>query len=170
MDFVADQLFNGRRLRALTIVDNFSRECLGITVEHALKGEDVVATMTRIFYETGRVPQRIQVDNGSEFISKALDKWAYERQVILDFSRPGKPTDNAFIESFNGSFRDECLNTHWFLSLKDAKGKIESWRHDYNEFRPHSSLENLTPEEFARYHSAGKFDHQNSQMILKVAV
>ena len=99
-----------------------------------------------------------------------MDKWAYEHSVILDFSRPGKPTDNAFIESFNGSFRDECLNAHWFLSLKDAKEKIESWRCDYNEFRPHSSLDNLTPVEFARYHDADHMDHQNSQGSLKMAV
>ena len=143
---------------------------LGHTVDYALKGENVVAVMAQIFCETNRVPQRIQVDNGSEFISKALDKWAYERGVILDFSRPGKPTDNAFIELFNGIFRDECLNTHWFLSLKDAKEKIESWRLDYNEFRPHSSLDNLTPVEFARYHGNDYCDHQNSQRTLKMAV
>ena len=151
MDFVADQLFNGRRLRALTIVDNFSRECLGIMVDHSLKGDDVVTMMDTIKQSTGRKPDRIKVDNGSEFISKALDKWAYENKVTLDFSRPGKPTDNAYIESFNGSFRDECLNTHWFLSLEDARGKIETWRQDYNEFRPHSSLNNLTPYEFSTY-------------------
>jgi len=152
MDFVADQLFNGRRLRSLTIVDNFSRECLAITVGHSLKGEDVVATMDTIYQNFGRKPRRIKVDNGSEFISKSLDKWAYENQVTLDFSRPGKPTDNAYIESFNGSFRDECLNAHWFLSLSDAREKIEEWRQDYNEFRPHSSLNNLTPREFSNYH------------------
>lgn len=90
------------------------------------------------------------MDNGSEFISKVMDKWAYHNGVILDFSRPGKPTDNAYIESFNGSFRDECLNTNWFLSLDDARQKIEAWRRDYNEFRPHSSLGNMTPDEFAR--------------------
>ncbi len=89
------------------------------------------------------------MDNGSEFISKALDKWAYENQVVLDFSRPGKPTDNPFIESFNGSFRDECLNLHWFLSLDDARDKIEGWRMDYNQYRPHSSLDGQTPAEFA---------------------
>ncbi len=99
-----------------------------------------------------RQPLRIQVDNGSEFISKALDRWAYENNVILDFSRPGKPTDNPFIESFNGSFRDECLNTNWFLSLRDPKEKIESWRLEYNQFRPHSSLNDLTPEEFYQQH------------------
>lgn len=98
----------------------------------------------------GRIPQRIQVDNGTEFVSKALDKWAYEHGMTMDFSRPGKPTDNALIESFNGSFRDECLNTHWFLSLDDARQKIEQWRRDYNRYRPHSSLGNKTPEEFVR--------------------
>lgn len=97
--------------------------------------------------ENGLVPQRIQVDNGSEFISKEFDKWAYENDVILDYSRPGKPTDNPFIESFNGSFRDECLNTHWFLSLVDAYEKINAWVSEYNHFRPHSSLDDLTPAE-----------------------
>ena len=113
MDFVADNLFNGRRIRALTIVDNFSRECLDIFVGRAIKGTDVVAVLERLRLFGRRSPERIQVDNGSEFISKALDKWAYENNVGLDFSRPGKPTDNPFIESFNGSFRDECLNTNW---------------------------------------------------------
>jgi putative transposase len=115
MDFVADQLFDGRKIRALTVVDNFSRQCLAIHVGQSLKGEDVVTVMERIKTEFQSVPQRIQVDNGSEFISKVLDKWAYENNVTLDFSRPGKPTDNAYIDSFNGSFRDECLSIHWFL-------------------------------------------------------
>ena len=170
MDFVADQLFDGRRIRALTIVDNFSRECLAIPVAHSLKGEDVVETMEAIKYFSKRVPTRIQVDNGSEFISKALDKWAYENNVTLDFSRPGKPTDNAFIESFNGSFRDECLNAHWFLSLQDAKEKIETWRKDYNTFRPHSSLNNLTPSEFARYHASDPLHQKKRQISLKSVV
>ena len=150
MDFVADQLFNGRRIRALTIVDNYSRECLNITVDYSIKGDDVVATMYYIYNTFGRKPNRIKVDNGSEFISKVLDKWAYENQVTLDFSRPGKPTDNALIESFNGSFRDECLNVHWFLSLQDAQEKIEIWRQDYNTFRPHSALGHLAPREFVQ--------------------
>jgi putative transposase len=94
-------------------------------------------------------PRAIRVDNGPEFISKALDRWAYENGVTLDFSRPGKPTDNAFVEPFNGRFRDECLNTHWFLSLADARSKIDAWRRDYNECRPHTSLGWLTPVEFA---------------------
>lgn len=151
MDFVTDSLFNGRRLRALTVVDNFSRECLAITVNHQLRGDEVVRTMEHIKALRG-VPRRIQVDNGSEFISKALDLWAYENQVVLDFSRPGKPTDNPFIESFNGSFRDECLNLNWFLSLDDAQEKIEAWRVDYNEFRPHQSLGDMTPMHFVAEH------------------
>jgi len=157
MDFVSDELFNGRRIRSLTVVDNFTREALAITVDHALKGHDVVDTVTLIGQARG-LPQRIQVDNGSEFISKALDKWAYENGVALDFSRPGKPTDNPFIESFNGSFRDECLNVHWFLSLDDARDKIESWRIEYNEQRTHSSLGDVTPREYFLSHSqAGNF-------------
>lgn len=147
MDLVADNLFDGRKIRALTIVDNFSRQCLAIHVGQSLKGEDVVAVMTRLHQEPGLVPERIQVDNGSECISKALDRWACDHHVTPDFSRPGKPTDNPSIESFNGSFRDECLNVHWFLSLVDAQEKIEHWRQEYNSFRPHSSLQNLTPDE-----------------------
>jgi putative transposase len=145
MDFVADELFNGQRIRALTVVDNFSRQSLAIDVDFRLNGEAVVDTMMRLLSQSRR-PKRIQVDNGSEFISRALDKWAYEHGVELDFSRPGKPTDNAFIESFNGSFRDECLNLHWFLDLEDARQKIETWRRDHNEFRPHSSLGGQTPQ------------------------
>lgn len=152
MDFVADNLFNGRRIRALTIVDNLSRECLAIHVDQAIKGQGVVQVMERLRLFNDRCPERIQVDNGPEFISKDLDKWAYENGVTLDFSRPGKPTDNALIESFNGSFRDECLNSNWFLSVDDAKKKVEDWRRDYNGFRPHSSLGNLTPEQFRKQH------------------
>jgi len=149
MDFVADALFDGRRLRALTVVDNYTRESLAIDVGQSLKGDDVVNTLNRIAAHRG-LPMTIKVDNGSEFISKVMDKWAYERGVELDFSRPGKPTDNAKVESFNGRFRLECLNTHWFLSLEDAKAKIEEWRQYYNETRPHSALKWATPSEFAR--------------------
>jgi putative transposase len=149
MDFVADALFDGRRLRALTVVDNYTRESLAIDVGQSLKGEDVVNTLNRIAVYRG-LPATIKVDNGSEFISKAMDRWAYERGVELDFSRPGTPTDNAKAESFNGRFRQECLNMHWFLSLDDAKSKIEAWRRYYNETRPHSALQWATPAEFAR--------------------
>lgn len=148
MDFVSDALFDGRKFRTLTIVDNYSRECLSIQVGQSLKGTDVVQALEYLKYEKGLVPQRMQTDNGSEFISKEVDRWAYENKVTMDYSRPGKPTDNPFVESFNGSFRDECLNAHWFLSLEDAKEKIETWRIEYNEFRPHSSLGNLTPAAF----------------------
>ncbi len=163
MDFVSDNLFNGRRFRSFTLVDNFSRECLGITPGQSIKGEDVVKFVSRISFGRG-VPERIFLDNGPEFIGKSLDKWAYENKVILDFSRPGKPTDNAYIESFNGSFRDECLNVNWFLSLDDAKEKIEAWRKEYNEFRPHSSLGDLTPKEFAR--KTGNADRENSRIFV----
>lgn len=147
MDFVSDALFDGRRFRILTIVDNYSRECLEIEAGQSLKAEDVVRVVERIKHVKGTVPNRIKVDNGSEFISKALDLWAFENNVELDFSRPGKPTDNAFIESFNGSFRDECLNTNWFLSLEDAKEKIKAFKEEYNHYRPHSALGNMTPVE-----------------------
>jgi putative transposase len=148
MDFVSDQLYNGKRFRALTMVDTFSRECLAIHVGQAIQGTDVVNVLETLQATRGK-PEYIRVDNGPEFVSKSLDLWAYQEGVRLQFSRPGKPTDNAYIESFNGSFRDECLQTHWFLSLEDAKEKIETWRRDYNEYRSHSSLGNKTPLEFA---------------------
>ena len=153
MDFVSDQMFDGRRFRALTIVDNFSRKCMAIHPEKSIRGLNVVNILDYLKTEKKSIPQRIQVDNGSEFISKELDLWAYENNVTLDYSRPGKPTDNPYIESFNGSFRDECLNVNWFLSLDDAREKIESWRKDYNGFRPHSSIEDLTPNEIHKEQS-----------------
>jgi putative transposase len=148
MDFVSDALFDGRRIRALTLVDNFTREALAIVVDGGIRGEHVVQAVEQVAAQRG-APRLIRVDNGPEFVSKVLDRWAYERGVTLDFSRPGKPTDNCFVESFNGRLRDECLNTHWFLSVEDAKAKIEAWRRDYNAFRPHSALGQLTPQEFA---------------------
>ncbi len=150
MDFVSDSLFDGRRLRALTIVDNFTRESLAIAVEQGIKGEQVAAVLERIVAERG-VPKSIRVDNGPEFVSKVLDRWAYEHGVTLDFSRPGKPTDNAYVESFNGRLREECLNANWFLSLEDAQGKIEAWRREYNESRPHTALGHVPPAEFAAW-------------------
>jgi putative transposase len=149
MDFVADALFDGRKLRMLTVVDLFTRECLAIDVGQSLKGEDVARVLTAITQVRG-LPRTIKSDNGSEFISKVMDKWAYERGVELDFSRPGKPTDNANVESFNGRLRQECLNASWFMSLDDARGKIEAWPTYYNESRPHSALDWATPAEFAR--------------------
>ena len=135
-------------------MDNYSRKCLAIDVGQSLRGIDVVGVLERLRLQEGIVPKRIQTDNGSEFISKEVDRWAYENGVIMDYSRPGKPTDNPFIESFNGSFRDECLNAHWFLSLEDADEKMVSWRVEYNSYRPHSSLGGLTPDEFIEKHLA----------------
>ncbi len=156
MDFVSDALFDGRRIRALTLVDNYSRRCMAIHVGQSLKGTDVVAVLEQLRIREGIVPRRIQADNGSEFIGKEMDRWAYEHGVTMDYSRPGKPTDNPFIESFNGSFRDECLNMHWFLSLEDAGEKMEAWRVEYNSYRPHSSLGGLTPDEFVAKDLAGE--------------
>jgi len=148
MDFVPDALFDGRRLQALTVVDAFTREALAIDVDQEIKGEQVVEAMARIS-SIRAAPKTIRVDNGPEFISKALDRWAYENGVTLDFSQPGKPTDNAFVEWFNGRLRDECLNVHWFLSMTDARAEIESWRRDYYESRPHTSLGWMTPVDYA---------------------
>ncbi len=139
MDFMHDELFDGRRIRLLTIVDLFTRESLAIVVRQRFRATEVVKALDWI-KQTRSLPKSIRVDNGTEFTSKVMDRWAYESDVTLDFSRPGKPTDDAFIESFNGSVRAECLNENWFLSLDDAKAKIESWRQDYNEHRPHSAL------------------------------
>lgn len=148
MDFMSDELYNGRRIRLLTLVDNFTRESLAIEVDKHLGGHRVVEVLMRLSVERS-LPKTIRVDNGPEFISKVLDQWAYLNGVVLDFSRPGKPTDNAFIEAFNGRFRQECLNENWFLSLEDAREKVEVWRKEYNRYRPHGALGNLTPVEFA---------------------
>lgn len=155
IDFVSDQLYDGRKLRALTLIDRFTRECLSIWVDQSLHGDDVVKVLSQVRQQRGS-PQRIQVDNGPEFVSRVLDRWAYEQGVQLAFSRPGKPTDNAHIEAFNGRLRQECLNQHWFLSLHDARSKIEDWRQMYNESRPHGALDWLTPAEFARQCWAGQ--------------
>lgn len=144
MDFLSDGLVNGRRFRVLTIVDNVSRVSPAIAVGVSLTGERVVAILERLKGTIGR-PERIAIDNGPEFISKALDAWAYRNGVQLEFSRPGKPTDNAFAESFNGRLRDECLNQHWFASLEEARQTIEAWRIEYNTERPHRALGQQTP-------------------------
>ena len=147
MDFMHDQLANGRRFRILTIVDHFSRVSPAIEVARSLTGERVVQVLERLALRRG-LPEVIFLDNGPEFTSKAMDQWAYANGVKLDFSRPGTPTDNAYIESFNGRLRDECLNQHWFVSMEEAGLLIESWRQGYNEERPHSSLGYQTPWEY----------------------
>ena len=149
MDFVADGLIGGRRLRCLAIVDDCTRECLAIEVDTSITGLRVQGVLERLA-DTRGLPKSITVDNGPEFDGQVLDKWAYRSSVHLSFIRPGKPNENAYIESFNGKFRDECLNEHWFISLAHARSVIEAWRIEYNTERPHSSLGNLTPEEFAR--------------------
>ena len=148
LDFVSDALSWGRKIRMLTIEDAFHRESLAIEVDTSLPGVRVARVLDRLTEERGAIPDVIVLDNGPELTSKALDQWAYERGVRLHFIDPGKPQQNGFIESFNGKFRDECLNEHWFLSLADARRTIEDWRIDYNQNRPHSSLGNLTPEEY----------------------
>src|SRR5437762_11175112 len=149
MDFVADGLIGGRRLRCLTIVDDCTRECLAIEVDTSITGLRVQSVLERLA-DTRGLPKSITVDNGPEFDGQVLDKWAYRSNVHLSLIRPGKPNENAYIESFNGKFRDECLNEHWFISLAHARSVIEAWRIEYNTERPHSSLGNLTPEEFAQ--------------------
>ena len=142
-----DQLFDGRPFRVLTVVDHWSRQSPVLEAGGAFRGQDVVRVLERVTAETG-LPASITVDHGTEFMSKALEAWAYYRGVQLDFTRPGKPTDNSHIESFNGRVRDECLNVQQFLSLPDAQAKLDTWRHDYNHRRPHGSLGYLTPSEF----------------------
>jgi putative transposase len=149
MDFMSDFTAEGRRLKLLTVVDDFTRYCVAIAVDTSIPGARVVQVLEQLRGEHG-VPEVIVVDNGPEFTGRALDSWAYQHRVKLDFIRPARPIENAFIESFNGRFRDECLNEHWFVDLRDAREKVEAWRLDYNESRPHSSLGNLSPMEFVR--------------------
>lgn len=148
MDFVSDGLADGRRLRCLTIVDDCTRECVAIEVDTSFTGTRVKAVLERLA-ETHGMPNSITVDHGPEFEGQVLDAWAYQRLVQLSFIRPGKPNENAYIESFNGKFRDECLNEHWFVTMMQARRIIEAWRVEYNAEQPHSSLGDLTPEEFA---------------------
>jgi putative transposase len=148
MDFTTDTLADGRNFRTLNIVDDFTRECVAIEVDRSLPGLRVTRVLDRLHAAIG-LPQTIVVDNGPEFVGRTLDAWAYARGVTLRFIRPGKPIENAYVESFNGKFRDECLNEHWFVSLADAKAVIEDWRLDYNTVRPHSSLAGRTPTQFA---------------------
>lgn len=147
MDFVSDGLGDGRKFRSLNIVDDYSRECVAAEVDTSIPGARVVRVLERLRERRG-VPQVLVTDNGPEFAGQALDVWAYQRGVKLHFIEPGKPVQNAFVESFNGKMRDECLNEHWFGTLVEARQTIEAWRRDYNEVRPHSALGNRTPQEF----------------------
>jgi putative transposase len=149
MDFVHDQLGDKRAFRVLTVVDNWSRESVLLEPGFRLTGESVAAVLSRAS-ERRPLPRSITVDHGTEFTSKAMDQWAWENGVQLDFTRPGKPTDNGLCESFNGRLRDECLNVHEFESIEHARDKLDAWRVDYNESRPHGALGNLTPSEYAQ--------------------
>ena len=154
MDFVAQRLADGRWIRVLTVVDQFTRECLLLYADTALSGEKVAAALDAVLAGRG-APQSITVDNGTEFASKAMDHWAYQNCVHLDFIRPGRPVENGYIESFNGRLRDECLNIEVFFSLADARRKLDQFRTDYNHQRPHSALADRTPAEFAASCSGG---------------
>ena len=156
MDFVSDGLAYSRRFRCLNIVDDYTRECPAIEVDTSLPGLRVAQVLQRLAELRG-LPKSITVDNGPEFAGRALDAWAYQVGVKLSFIRPGKPVENAYIESFNGKFRDECLNEHWFMSLRQAKSLIEDWRVEYNTERPYSALGYLTPEQFAQAHRQQRF-------------
>lgn len=147
MDFVHDSLATGRQFKVLTMVDDFSKESPAIVPGFSISGYHVVEILEQLG-EDRPLPREIVMDNGPEFTSLALDQWAHRRGVHLRFIRPGRPVEDCFIESFNGRFRDECLNENWFLNLTDAKRKIEVWRVDYNTTRPHGTLGQLTPEEF----------------------
>jgi len=149
MDFMHDVLADGTKIRLLTIVDIFSRESVALEVDFGFKAPQVVDVLHRVAAERGK-PQRVRCDNGPEFISLHLDQWAHWNGVQLDFSRPGRPSDNAFCESFNNRVRQELLNPTWFRTLEDARRHAAAWQHDYNTSHPHSSLDDLTPEEFAR--------------------
>jgi len=154
MDFVAQRLPDGRWIRVLTVVDQFTRECLTLHADTALSGEKVAIELSKIVGIRG-APQSITVDNGTEFSSKAMDLWAYTNGVHLDFIRPGRPVEDGYIERFNGRLRDDCLNVEVLFTLADARRKLALWLHDYNYNRPHSALADRTPAEFAAICSGG---------------
>jgi putative transposase len=165
MDFVSDQLADGRRFRVLTLVDNVSRVSPAIVADRSMGGHKVVEMLEQAAQRHGTLPKVISVDNGPEFTSKAVDEWAHRRGVKLQFSRPATPTDNPYIESFNGRLREECLNQHWFESLEEARQILEKWRMEYNTERPHSSLDNRTPVEHLRYLASLSTDKTEEKVI-----
>ena len=166
MDFMSDQLATGRRVRILNVVDDYSRECIGQLVDVSISGERVSRLLERLAVERAR-PTAIVVDNGPEFTSKALFGWAQRMGVRLHFIQPGKPCQNAFVESFNGKFRDACLNEQWFVDLAEARRRIEAWRLHYNTVRPHSSLGFLSPEQFRRAGERGAGQAGRSASVAK---
>ena len=164
MDFMSDALADGRKVRVLTVIDTFTRECVALEVGGTFGGAEVARVLTRAGVQRG-LPVAIHVDNGTEFTSKVFDHWAYANKVRLDFSRPGKPTDNAFIESFNAQARRECLSQHYFTSIIDARVVLDAWRDEYNNRRPHGSLGQKTP---AEYRAGGEGAEVPEQLALSV--
>jgi len=165
---MSDQLSDGRRYRILTILDIYTRECLALQVGQRLTGSHVSNVLTRLVQERDK-PEYIHCDNGSEFTSKVMDQWAWLNDIRLDFSTPGKPTENAYIESFNGRVRQECLNLHWFSSLDEARKRLSFWKAEYNMDRPHSSLGNISPSEYAT-NCHRKKESTNPLKLLELAV
>lgn len=151
-DFVSDKLSDGRSIRILTVIDQFTRECIWLEADRSMNGPKVVAALTRAIAERGAAPGSLTVDNGSEFVSRAMEAWAIQTGVQLCFIRPGRPVENGFIESFNGRLRDECLNVEWFTLLAEARRKLAEWRDHYNHRRPHSALDDRTPAAFGSLH------------------
>jgi putative transposase len=169
MDFVHDRLVTGEKIKCLTLIDQYTREGLVIHVDRAIKGKDVAQMLTKLKWQ-GRKPKVIVSDNGSEFCSHAMAKWAQENDVRLHFIQPGKPTQNCFTESFNGKFRYDCLDANNFLSLQHARFLIEEWRRKYNEKRPHSSIGRIPPAEFARRFEEKKLNEKSRDQRLQVVV
>ena len=165
MDFVSERLADGRWFRVLTVVDQFTRECVLLLADRSLSGENVATALERVVGQRG-APRSITVDNGSEFASKAMDAWVYRHGIHLDFIRPGKPVENGFIESFNGRLRDECLNVEVFFTQEDAREKLERWRQDYNLVRPHSALNDQAPASFAAsWSESAKTTQEQGQLL-----
>jgi len=149
MDFMSDSCANGRKIRTLNIIDLYARECIKIEVASSLPSSKVISILDTLALERG-LPQAITVDNGTEYTSKIIQQWSKEKAVHLDYIAPGRPMENGYIESFNGKFREECLNQNWFQNMSEASIIIEAWRKDYNNNRPHSALGYLTPNEYLR--------------------
>jgi putative transposase len=166
MDFMSARVADGRRFRILTVVDQFTRECLCLVADQSLSGEKVAQALTPVVLQRG-APRSITLDNGSEFASRIMDAWAYRHGIQLDFIRPGKPVENCFIESFNGRLRDECLNVEVFFTFEDVREKLARWQADYNCTRPHSALQDQAPASFAADWSAAAQPLRASHALLE---
>lgn len=164
MDFLMDRLADGRRLKCLTVVDDFTKEALEISLDHGMGSHYVVRVLEAIVRFRGK-PASIRTDQGPEFTARALDQWAYQNAISLKLIQPGRPMQNGYVESFNGKFRDECLNEHWFSTLAEARAIVATWRQDYNQTRPHSSIDYLTPAEYGALHRACGRDAAQNQEI-----